>query len=88
MQKRKKLTRIRISFFRIIHDKQHTHHKHHINIILALQVFLNKTSHSGSCSGRIADRRPHGYATRLNQQRSMDQVQTELAEMRVNMASL
>ncbi|KAI5406180.1 hypothetical protein KIW84_052792 [Lathyrus oleraceus] len=35
---------------------------------------------------RIADQRPHRYATRLNQQRNMDQVQTELAEMRANMA--
>ncbi|KAI5389745.1 hypothetical protein KIW84_075152 [Lathyrus oleraceus] len=35
---------------------------------------------------RIADQRPHRYATRLNQQRNMDQVQAELAEMRANMA--
>ncbi|KAI5415300.1 hypothetical protein KIW84_040662 [Lathyrus oleraceus] len=34
----------------------------------------------------IADQRPHRYATRLNQQRNMDQVQAELAEMRANMA--
>ncbi|KAI5408348.1 hypothetical protein KIW84_054248 [Lathyrus oleraceus] len=37
-------------------------------------------------SGRIADRRPHRYSTRLNQRRSMDQAQNELAEMRANMA--
>ena len=36
--------------------------------------------------GRIADQRPHRYATRLNQQRNMDQDQAELAEMRANMA--
>ncbi|KAI5433721.1 hypothetical protein KIW84_020836 [Lathyrus oleraceus] len=39
--------------------------------------------------GRIADRRPHRYATRLNQQnqqKDMDKVQAELAEMRANMA--
>ncbi|KAI5427173.1 hypothetical protein KIW84_032553 [Lathyrus oleraceus] len=35
---------------------------------------------------RIADQRPHRYATRLNQQRNMDQMQAELAEMRANMA--
>ncbi|KAI5420131.1 hypothetical protein KIW84_044063 [Lathyrus oleraceus] len=33
----------------------------------------------------IADQRPHRYSTRLNQQRNMDQVQAELAEMRANM---
>ncbi|KAI5409823.1 hypothetical protein KIW84_055324 [Lathyrus oleraceus] len=37
-------------------------------------------------AGRIADQRPHRYSTRLNQQRNMDQVQAELAEMRANMA--
>ncbi|KAI5406182.1 hypothetical protein KIW84_052794 [Lathyrus oleraceus] len=36
--------------------------------------------------GRIADQRPHRYATRLNHQRNMDQVQAELADMRANMA--
>ncbi|KAI5437694.1 hypothetical protein KIW84_023711 [Lathyrus oleraceus] len=34
----------------------------------------------------IADQRTHRYSTRLNQQRNMDQVQAELAEMRANMA--
>ncbi|KAI5401007.1 hypothetical protein KIW84_065735 [Lathyrus oleraceus] len=35
---------------------------------------------------RIADQRPHRYSTRLNQQRSMDQFQAELAEMKASMA--
>ncbi|KAI5388282.1 hypothetical protein KIW84_074101 [Lathyrus oleraceus] len=34
---------------------------------------------------RIAEYRPHRYATRQNQQKIMDQVQAELAEMRICM---
>ncbi|KAI5436556.1 hypothetical protein KIW84_022888 [Lathyrus oleraceus] len=34
----------------------------------------------------IADQLPHRYSTRLNQQRNMDPVQAELAEIRANMA--
>jgi hypothetical protein len=36
-------------------------------------------------SDRIAEYRPHRYATRQNQQKIMDQFQAELAEMRTNM---
>ncbi|KAI5385663.1 hypothetical protein KIW84_072317 [Lathyrus oleraceus] len=35
-------------------------------------------------SGRIVEHRPHRYATRQNQQKIMDQVQADLAEMRTN----
>ncbi|KAI5445394.1 hypothetical protein KIW84_013579 [Lathyrus oleraceus] len=35
---------------------------------------------------RIAEHRPHHYATRQNQQKIMDQVQAELTETRTNMA--
>ncbi|KAI5393370.1 hypothetical protein KIW84_060484 [Lathyrus oleraceus] len=51
--------------------------------LLIDQCHYLKTLIPGS---RIADQRPHRYSTRLNQRRSMDQVQTELAEMRANMA--
>ncbi|KAI5437972.1 hypothetical protein KIW84_023920 [Lathyrus oleraceus] len=44
------------------------------------------TAHPKGQTRRIADQQPHRYSTRLNQQRNMDQVQAELAEMRANMA--
>lgn len=75
-----------ISFIRIIHDKiipvsciSCTYHP-------VIADMFGETSHLVPDRDRIADRRPHRYSTRLNHQRSMDQVQTELAEMRANMA--
>ncbi|KAI5396303.1 hypothetical protein KIW84_062495 [Lathyrus oleraceus] len=49
-------------------------------------VDVSPYAHYLIVAGRIADQRPHRYSTRLNQQRNMDQVQAELAEMRANMA--
>jgi hypothetical protein len=82
----KKLTRIRISFIRIIHDKI-------VPISCTSCISCTslhyrrvwKDSSLWFLTERIADHRPHRYSTRLNQQRSMDQVQAELAEMRANM---